>query len=332
MLTDFNGTSFLTYSSSLITISHKAVGSHIRKAKRQVNAMAAAGFAEALHSERTKARTVPSTRWTLITAAILGIGIGVLVSGLTAHQYAKDTPGARAVWDPTALSGSGMMIAQLAIGVLGIMIITSEYATGAIRTSLAAVPRRGRFLGAKAVMIAGAAFIASEIITFAAFFVGQALISGRAPTASLSQPGVLGALIGYGLYEVLIALLGLALGALLRHAAAAIAVLVALIFVLPAIAAALPSSMENTVEKSSGLLRQASSDRGRQSHQRTAGLGRIQRPVPLRGDRPGRCVLHAQPPRHLTDNSSCLAALGRERGVCCASGRRSVGRVRPSTA
>ena len=208
-----------------------------------------ASFAYALHSEWTKARTVPSTRWTLITAAILGIGIGALVSGLTAHQYARDTPGARALWDPTALSGSGLVIAQLAIGVLGIMIITSEYATGAIRTSLAAVPRRGRFLGAKAVMIVGVAFVAAEIITFAAFLVGQALISGRAPTASLSQPGVLRALIGYGLYEALIALLGLALGALLRHAAAAIAVLVALIFVLPAIAAALPSSMEHTVEK-----------------------------------------------------------------------------------
>ena len=208
-----------------------------------------ASFAEALHSEWTKARTVPSTRWTLITAAILGIGIGALVSGLTAHQYARDTPGARALWDPTALSGSGLVIAQLAIGVLGIMIITSEYATGAIRTSLAAVPRRGRFLGAKAVMIVAVAFIAAEIITFAAFFVGQALISGRAPTASLSQPGVLRALIGYGLYEALIALLGLALGALLRHAAAAIAVLVAVIFVLPAIAAALPSSVEHTVEK-----------------------------------------------------------------------------------
>ena len=208
-----------------------------------------ASFAEALHSEWTKARTVPSTRWTLIAAAILGIGIGALVSGLLAHQYATDSPGARALWDPTALSGSGLVIVQFAMGVLGIVIITSEYATGAIRTSLAAVPRRGRFLGAKAVMIAGVAFIAAEIITFAAYFVGQALISGRAPTASLSQPGVLRALIGYGLYEALIALLGLALGALLRHAAAAIAVLVALIFVLPAIAGALPSSMGNTVEK-----------------------------------------------------------------------------------
>jgi ABC-2 type transport system permease protein len=184
-----------------------------------------------------------------MTAAVLGIGIGALVSGLTAHQYAKDTPAARASWDPTALSGSGMVIAQLAIGVLGIMIITSEYATGAIRTSLAAVPRRGRFLGAKAVTIAGVAFVAAGIITFTAFFVGQALISGRARAASLSQPGVLRSLIGYALYEALIALLGLALGALLRHAAGAIAVLVALVFVLPAIASALPSSMEHTVEK-----------------------------------------------------------------------------------
>ena len=209
----------------------------------------AASFAQALHSEWTKARTVPSTRWTLITAAVLGIGVGALVSALSAHQYAKDTPSTRALWDPTSVSGAGLAIAQLAIGVLGIIIITSEYSTGAIRPSLAVVPRRGRFLGAKAVMIVGVTFIAVEIITFAAFFAGQALMSGHAPTASLGQPNVLRALLGCGLYGALIGLLGLALGTLLRHAAGALAVLVALIFVLPAIAAALPSSIEHTVEE-----------------------------------------------------------------------------------
>jgi ABC-type transport system involved in multi-copper enzyme maturation permease subunit len=209
----------------------------------------AASFADALHSEWTKARTVPSTRWTLIVAAVLGIGLGALVSALSARHYAQETPGSRALWDPTSISGAGLELAQLAIGVLGIMIITSEYSTGAIRTSLTAVPRRGRFLAAKALVIAGLTFAVSEITAFAAFFIGQALISGHAPTASLAQPDVLRALVGCGLYGALIGLLGLGLGALLRHASAAIAVLVALVFILPAIAAALPASIEHNVEK-----------------------------------------------------------------------------------
>lgn len=208
-----------------------------------------ASLADALRCEWTKARTVPSTRWTLVAAAVLGIGLGALVSALSARQYAKEAPSTRALWDPTSVSGAGLAIAQLAIGVLGIMVITSEYSTGAIRTSLTAVPRRGRFLAAKALVIAGMTFVVADITAFAAFFIGQALISGHAPTASLGQPHVLRALVGCGLYGALIGLFGLALGTLLRHAAGAIAVLVAVIFVLPAIAAALPSSIEHTVEK-----------------------------------------------------------------------------------
>ncbi len=209
----------------------------------------AASFADVLRCEWTKIRAVPSTWWTLTAAVIIGIGLGALASALSAHQYAKESVASRALWDPTSVSGAGLEIAQLAIGVLGVMIITSEYSTGAIRTSLAAVPRRGRLLAAKAVVLAGMTFAVSVVAAFAAFFVGQALISGRAPAASLGQPHVLRALIGCGLYGALIGLLGLALGAVLRHAAAAIAVLVAVLFVLPAIAAELPSSAEHAVEK-----------------------------------------------------------------------------------
>jgi ABC-2 type transport system permease protein len=209
----------------------------------------AAGFGDALRSEWTKARTVPSTVWTLIVAALLGIGLGALISALAAGHYAQASASSRAQWDPTSISGSGGAIAQLAIGVLGILLITSEYSAGAIGSSLAAVPRRGRFLAAKAVVIVTISFVVSEIITFVAFFVGQALISGHAPTATLGQPSVLRALIGSGLYGALLGLLSLGLGAILRHTAGAIAVLVALLFVLPGIVAALPASIEHTVEE-----------------------------------------------------------------------------------
>ncbi len=209
----------------------------------------AAGFRDVLHSEWTKARTVPSTMWTLIVAAVLGIGLGALISALAANHYAKSSLSDRLTWDPTSISGSGMGIAQLAIGILGVLLITSEYSSGAIGGSLAAVPRRARLLGAKSVVMVGMTIVVVEIIAFTSFFIGQALISGHAPTASLGGSGVLRALVGAGLYGALLGLLGVALGTILRHAAGAIAVLVAILFVLPGIAAALPASIEHTVQE-----------------------------------------------------------------------------------
>jgi hypothetical protein len=209
----------------------------------------AASFADVVRSEWTKARTVPSTMWTLITATVIGIGLGALISAVSANHYAKSSLSSKLTWDPTSISTAGFGIAQLAIGVLGVLLITSEYSTGAIGSSLAAVPRRGRFLGAKVVVLAVLIFAFTEVISFAAFFIGQALISGHAPTASLGDSTVLRALIGGGLVGALLALMGLALGTLLRHAAGAIAVLVAILFVLPGIAAALPTSIEHTVQE-----------------------------------------------------------------------------------
>jgi ABC-2 type transport system permease protein len=206
-------------------------------------------FIDVVHSEWTKARTVPSTRWTLIAATVIGIGLGALISALTAHHYAKSSLSNKLTWDPTSISGSGFALAQLAIGLLGILLITSEYSTGAIGSSLAAVPRCSRFLAAKAVVLIVLIFIVSEILAFASFFIGQALISGHAPTATLGDRDVLRALIGAGLYGALLALMGLALGTLIRHAAGAIAVLVAILFVLPGIAAALPATIEHTVQE-----------------------------------------------------------------------------------
>jgi ABC-2 type transport system permease protein len=209
----------------------------------------AANFGDAVHAEWTKARTVPSTMWTLVAAAVLGVGLGALISAVAANHYATASASTRASWDPTGVSASGLGIAQLAIGVLGALLITSEYSTGAIGSTLTSVPRRGRLLGAKAVVVISLVFVVTEIITFASFFLGQALISGHAPSAAIGDPNVLRALIGGGLYGALIALLGLMLGAILRSAAAAISLLVALLFVLPEIAAALPASIEHTVEK-----------------------------------------------------------------------------------
>ena len=99
----------------------------------------AASFIDVVRSEWTKARTVPSTMWTLIVTAVMGIGLGALISAVAANHYAKSSLSNKLTWDPTSISLSGFAIAQLAIGVLGILLITSEYSTGAIGSSLAAV-------------------------------------------------------------------------------------------------------------------------------------------------------------------------------------------------
>ena len=206
-----------------------------------------ATFADALRSEWTKLRSVRSTFWALTATVVLGIGLGAAISAATAHGYAKSSASSKLSWDPTAVSLDGMAIASLAIAVLGVLCISSEYSSGMIRTSLIAVPRRGRVLAAKSLVFAVVTFVVGEATSFAAFFAGQALISGHAPHAALGDPGVARAVVGTGLLLTALAVLSVAAGTLLRHPAAAIAAMIAVLFVLPAIAQALPDSWRNPV-------------------------------------------------------------------------------------
>jgi ABC-2 type transport system permease protein len=210
-------------------------------------AFRASTFADVLRSEWTKLRSVRSTFWALTVTVVLGIALGAVISAATAHGYPRFSVSEKQSWDPTGISQSGMVIAQLAIAVLGVLCISSEYSSGMIRTSLIAVPKRGRVLAAKALVFAVVTFVVGEITCFAAFFVGQALISGHAPHAALGDPGVARAVAGGGLYLAALAVFSVAAGALLRHAAAAIACMIAVLLVLPLIAQALPDSWRNPV-------------------------------------------------------------------------------------
>jgi hypothetical protein len=207
-----------------------------------------ATFADALRSEWTKLRTVRSTRWALAIATVLGVGLGALISAVSASHYATD-PGLRLNWNPADRSLRSLEIAQLAFAILGVLVVTGEYSTGMIRTSLAAVPKRSRMLAAKSLVFGTVALLAGEIISFATFFIGQVIIHGKAPSATIGQHEVLRAVIGAGLYLAVLALLGLALGVILRHAAAAIGAGVAILLVLPGIANALPTSWSRPIEK-----------------------------------------------------------------------------------
>ena len=210
-------------------------------------AFRAATFGDVLRSEWTKLRSVRSTFWALTVTVVLGIGLGAVISAAAAHGYAKSSVSAKLSWDPTAVSLDGIGIATLAIAVLGVLAISSEYSSGMIRTSLIAVPKRGRVLAAKSLVFAAVTFVVGEATSFTAFFAGQALISGHAPHAALGDPGVARAVAGAGLALTALAVLSVAAGALLRHPAAAIACMIAVLFVLPGIAQALPDSWRNPV-------------------------------------------------------------------------------------
>lgn len=209
-----------------------------------------ARFADVVRMEWVKVRSIPSTFLALGMTLVLGIGLSALISGLVAREYARNTtPELRLNWDPTAISTAGVGLAQLALAVLAAMTITSEYSTGEIRGTLVAAPRRLRTLAAKATVVGSIGLVAAWVTMFAAFFIGQALISGRAPTASIDQPGVLRALLGGGLYVVVLEVLALSIGVLLRGTASTVTVLVAMIYVLPPILTLLPESWRTPILK-----------------------------------------------------------------------------------
>ena len=208
-----------------------------------------ATFGDAMLSEWTKFRTVRASFWNLAVGAALGIGLGILISWVSADHYGTDV-GVRFGWEPANRSLGSLLLTQLVFCILGVMVVSGEYATGMMRTSLAAVPKRSRMLAAKTVVFSATAFVAGEAISFVTFFSGQAIISGRAPTANLGQPEVLRAVFGNGLYLAVLALTGLALAVIVRSAAAAIGIIVALLLVLPLVAdAALPNSWAEPVEQ-----------------------------------------------------------------------------------
>jgi ABC-type transport system involved in multi-copper enzyme maturation permease subunit len=154
---------------------------------------------------------------------------------------------ARAAFDPTRSSLAGLLFAQLAIGVLGILVISAEYSTGTIRATFSAEPRRPLVLVAKVAAFGIVTLIVGEIVSFVAFFLGQRILSGKTPTATLSDPGVLRAVFSGGLCLLALGLLALGLASIIRVTAAAISTFVGVLFILPIIADVLPSSFTSDI-------------------------------------------------------------------------------------
>jgi ABC-type transport system involved in multi-copper enzyme maturation permease subunit len=188
-----------------------------------------AGFGRLLRCEWTKIWSVRSTAWSLAILVVGGIGLAALIAGVMAARWDTLSAADRLAITVKGAFGPGLTFAQLPLCVLGVLVITSEYTTGMIRSSLLAVPRRTPLLAAKAAVFAGVAFAAGELLAFASVPIAQAMIGSRVPD-SLSDPATLRAAFGAGLYLAALGLFALAVGALIRHTAAAITAVI-MIFV-----------------------------------------------------------------------------------------------------
>ena len=202
------------------------------------------GFRSTARMEWRKLRTVRSTWYLAAVFAASLVGLAVLA--LSHEGYPQMSAADRAAFDPTHDCFIGLVLGQLLTGTLGVLAITSEFSSGMIRATFAAVPRRSLVLAAKAAVLGAVTLAVGEISAFAAFLAGQAALPAPAPLAALGQPGVLRAVLLAGAYPSLIAVIGLGIGALVRHTAGAIGILVGVLFVLPLLLATLGDSVQNT--------------------------------------------------------------------------------------
>jgi ABC-2 type transport system permease protein len=195
------------------------------------------GLPGTLRSELTKIVSVRSTYWTLLAQVLASIGWAVAnCAGVASHGIGSDFNAAEA-----SLTGQ-VALGELIIVVLGALVITSEYSTGMIRTSLAVMPRRGVLYAAKAMVFAAVTFTLSLITSFTSFFVGQAILSSKHYNTTLTQPDVLRAVLLSAAIVSVFGLLAYGAGALIRHSAGAITSILGVIFLIPALAQALPNA------------------------------------------------------------------------------------------
>lgn len=188
------------------------------------------GLEQTTKAEITKISSLRSSLWILLVTIVGTAGITYLAAHSDGHHNAQWYQG----FDPTNQSLSGLAIAVLAVGIFGVLAVSSEFASGTIRSSLAAAPRRPLFCATKAMVVGIGTLIVGEVVTFGSFLIGQAVLKAvHAPTATLAHAQVLQALILSGICVSLMALIGLGLGMIVRNTVGSVSAFVGLIFLLP---------------------------------------------------------------------------------------------------
>jgi ABC-type transport system involved in multi-copper enzyme maturation permease subunit len=188
-----------------------------------------------LSSEWIKLKTLRSTFWSLLAAVALMIVVSIIVGWVISAQWPTMRPERRAGFDPITMPLQGLFFAQLAVGVLGVMVVTGEYSTGMIKATLSAVPKRLPVLWAKALVFSSMIFVLTTATSFICFYCAQAFFSTQDIATTISAPGALRIVVGVGLYLTVVGLLAVAFGTLLRSTAGAIAALFGVLLVLPVV-------------------------------------------------------------------------------------------------
>jgi ABC-2 type transport system permease protein len=196
-------------------------------------------------AEWIKLRSVRVNVIGIAAAAVALVLLGVLFSALAPTDLG---PGGTAT-DSVSLAFGGTSLSQLIIGVLAALFVGSEYASGLIRTTFGAVARRTRVLRAKAIVFGGATGLAMMLGAFGAFFAGSAVYSGNLPSHSIGDPGVLRAVLSVGFYGACVALIGIAVGFLVRSTATAIGLLLGLLMLAPLLVDLVPGTVGETLTK-----------------------------------------------------------------------------------
>ena len=199
-------------------------------------------------SEWTKLHSLRSTRWSLLATLATTIGFGLIASAVTVSRWNSFSLHDKLKFNPLNTSLVGVNFGVLAIGVLGVMLITGEYSTGMIRASMTAVPKRLPVLWAKVGVYALVALAITVPAVFIAFFAGQAILSGHHLQIAFSHAGVAGAVIGAAGYLTLVGLFAMGLGAIMRNTAAGIATFAGIMFVVPPLISILPTSLANSID------------------------------------------------------------------------------------
>lgn len=200
-----------------------------------------------LRSEWTKLWSLRSTRWSLLASFIAMAGLGPLIAAVQMSRWDRMGFHDRATFDAINTGVGGYHLAQLAVGILGVLVITGEYTTGMIRSSLLAVPRRLPVLWAKILVFATVTFVLMLIASMISFFAVQAIVTQHHLQHGIGYPGALRTVIGGALFLTVLGMMCVGLGGIMRNTAGGIAAFVGLLFVLPGISAILPSSLNNSI-------------------------------------------------------------------------------------
>lgn len=202
-----------------------------------------------LRSEWTKLWSLRSTWITLVLGLVFLVAFGLISAARYKSNIGSGQPMDPDFADATALNLSlfGTNFAQLALGVLGVLVTAGEYSTGMIRSTLTGVPRRLPVLWSKSAVFGVVALLVGTVGAFLAFIFGNAIVAGTPAAMSLSDAGVVRSLLGTGLYLGLVGVIGVALGALLRSVAGGISVLVAALMLIPGLVSLLPTSWQGDI-------------------------------------------------------------------------------------